>query len=84
MSNPTPPELAGYRPVSPAEAIKWQIDNPMKEAKYQFRTIDAGSKLRYNEGYGCFEEWNPQYQCWATCELPGDPKFTYFIPEVTE
>jgi len=73
--------MAGYRPVSPAEAIKWRVENPMK-VSLCVSNEEVVMKLQFNNKTGGFEVYD--MDAWAEDVLPGDPAYTYYIPEVTE
>lgn len=76
MSNLTPPELAGYRPASPAEAIKWMVDNPMGEAVHGDTWIRFNPEIRqYEEKY----HFHP-LPSWEPVASDLDFAFRYQIP----
>jgi hypothetical protein len=70
-----------WKQVSAAECLKWQIDNPMKEAAYGSQ---QSGRQRYNDKTGQFEILFEVQQEWVSTEYPGCDDYTYFIPEVTE
>lgn len=70
-----------WKQVTPAECLKWQIDNPMKEAAYG---MDQLGRQRYNKEAGQFEIYHRSIDTWGETSVPGCPNYTYFIPEVTE
>ena len=70
-----------WKQVSAAECLKWQIDNPMKEAKGGTHTTRGN--LRFNPESGGFEYFF-NWEEWGPLSYPGYHEYTYFIPEVTE
>jgi len=73
----TPPT---WKQVTAAECLKWQIDNPMKEAR--FEGVAFSGSLRFNPESGAFEFLEAGR--WKVIAYPGALCYTYFIPEVTE
>ena len=76
MTSPT------WKQVSAAECLKWQIDNPMKDASRE--TALTKEPVRFNEWAGSFEYFSTVGDCWCATDMPACRIYTYFIPEVTE
>lgn len=75
MTNPN------WKQVTPAECLKWQIDNPMMEIRADKH--DRQWSQRWNRAKGSFEAMSSLGEFFPD-DCPGDPSATYFIPEVTE
>lgn len=79
-----------WKQVSAAECLKWRVDNPGKEAiaadSEDLPNAESTIKIRWNLKTGVFEFRNGIFISgeWNVDVAPGDPKYTYFIPEVTE
>lgn len=77
----TPPELAGYRPVSPAEAREWAEGHPM--AEYLLMAPGGDCVRGRIDDSGCCQFYSSLRNVWTLDRTPFDDYYLYYIPGVT-
>lgn len=72
-------KLKGFKQVDPIAAIKWQVDNPMREGAI-LKGGDIKS-IRFNNLYGRFEISTPNIDTWWLNSCPGSQSNLFYIPD---
>lgn len=78
----TPSELDGYRPVSPAEAIKWQVDHDKCDIFVMEDGVLFDQHFARDDGGFHSRPAGDTLKAWTMLHCPANPEATYYIPEV--